>query len=105
LCSSLSSTIKLTLEKNNALFESLDSEHSETAKTSVEIEKGLDIEKAFHLGVNAKFFLEALNALGTTQFVLKCNEPSSPFLIQESLDEKQSHLSAKISTLMMPITL
>ncbi|GAA9475093.1 DNA polymerase III subunit beta [Helicobacter pylori] len=105
LCSSLSSTIKLTLEKNNALFESLDSEHSETAKTSVEIEKGLDIEKAFHLGVNAKFFLEALNALGTTQFVLKCNEPSSPFLIQESLDEKQSHLNAKISTLMMPITL
>ncbi|EQD89032.1 DNA polymerase III beta subunit, C-terminal domain protein [Helicobacter pylori SouthAfrica50] len=57
------------------------------------------------MGVNAKFFLEALNALGTTQFVLQCNESSSPFLIQEPFEEKQSHLSAKISTLMMPITL
>ncbi|WP_104748114.1 DNA polymerase III subunit beta [Helicobacter cetorum] len=105
LSSSLSTNIKLTLEKNNVLFESLDSEHSETAKTSIELEKGLDLQDSFSLGVNAKFFLEALNALGATQFILQCNESSAPFLLQEPLDEKQSHLNAKISTLMMPITL
>ncbi|AFI04048.1 DNA polymerase III subunit beta [Helicobacter cetorum] len=105
LSSSLSANIKLTLESNSVLFESLDSEHSETASTSIELENALDLENTFSLGVNAKFFLEALNALGTAHFTLHCNESSAPFLLQEPLDEKQSHLSAKISTLMMPITL
>lgn len=57
LCSSLSSTIKLTLEKNNALFESLDSEHSETAKTSVEIEK-VWILKSSSFGQTLNFSLK-----------------------------------------------
>lgn len=64
MCSFLSFIIKFILEKNNVLFEFLDFEYSEMVKTFVEIEKGLDIEKVFYLGVNVKFFFEVLNVLG-----------------------------------------
>lgn len=88
--STISDITKITFFENNILFESLSDDNSE-GKTQIEHEMNLNEE--IHFSVKNKYILDFLNNIQTSNFTLKYNEPTLPFLLK----------SENFKTLVMPM--
>lgn len=86
----ISSDMKLTLQADKILFESLSDENN---KANTEIETPTGIDKAFTLAVNSRYILDFLGQIEQNHFTLGLNEPNLPFLLQEN----------NFKTIVMPI--
>ncbi len=90
--STISQDIKITIDSNSILFESLSDDNIE-AKTSIEIENGLT--QPFILAFNSKYMLDFLSHISTDNFTLHANESNQPFFLQDS----------NFKTIIMPIVI
>ena len=90
--SMLSEIIKITINKENITFESINNDNSE-AKTV--IEQKFDIEDNIILGVKNRFILDFLSSIEDSEFTLSYNDIGLPFVL--SCEE--------LKTVIMPINI
>lgn len=90
--SMLSEIIKITINKENITFESINNDNSE-AKTV--IEQNFDIEDNIILGVKNRFILDFLSSIEDSEFTLSYNDVGLPFVL--SCEE--------LKTVIMPINI
>ncbi|WP_096020058.1 DNA polymerase III subunit beta [Campylobacter lanienae] len=90
--SMLSEIIKITINKENITFESINNDNSE-AKTV--IEQKFDIEDNIILGVKNRFILDFLSSIEDSEFTLSYNDVGLPFVL--SCEE--------LKTVIMPINI
>ena len=90
--SMLSEIIKITINKENITFESINNDNSE-AKTV--IEQKSDIEDNIILGVNNRFILDFLSSIEDSEFTLSYNDVGLPFVLS----------SEELKTVIMPINI
>jgi len=94
LLSSITSEVKVTLDKNRISFETLDySNLNSKAETSIDI--NLEIEETLEFGANSRFIIDFLNSIDDDSFKLGFNEVNRPFILQ----------SKNLKTVIMPINL
>ena len=90
--SMLSEIIKITINKENITFESINNDNSE-AKTV--IEQKFDIEDNIILGVKNRFILDFLSSIEDSEFTLSYNDVGLPFVLS----------SEELKTVIMPINI
>ena len=90
--SMLSEIIKITINKENITFESINNDNSE-AKTV--IEQNFDIEDNIILGVKNRFILDFLSSIEDSEFTLSYNDVGLPFVLS----------SEELKTVIMPINI
>ena len=90
--SMLSEIIKITINKENITFESINNDNSE-AKTI--IEQNFDIEDNIILGVKNRFILDFLSSIEDSEFTLSYNDVGLPFVLS----------SEELKTVIMPINI
>ncbi|WP_261517542.1 DNA polymerase III subunit beta [Campylobacter lanienae] len=90
--SMLSEIIKITINKENITFESINNDNSE-AKTV--IEQNFDIEDNIILGVKNRFILDFLSSIEDSEFTLSYNGVGLPFVLS----------SEELKTVIMPINI
>ena len=88
----ISNDMKLTLQANKILFESLSDENNK-ATTEIDFDSG--IGSPFVFAVNSRYILDFLSQIDQSQFTLGLNEPNLPFLLQEDA----------FKTIVMPIVI
>ena len=92
MIATVSNDIKLTISKDQILFESL-AEDSLEAKTAIDITSG--IENEFTMAISSKYLLDFLNHVDGEEFAFHLNEPNLPFLLKNN----------EFITVVMPIVL
>ena len=90
--SMLSEIIKITINKENITFESINNDNSE-AKTV--IEQKFAIEDNIILGVKNRFILDFLSSIEDSEFTLSYNDVGLPFVLS----------SEELKTVIMPINI
>ena len=90
--SMLSEIIKITINKENITFESINNDNSE-AKTV--IEQKFAIEDNIILGVKNRFILDFLSSIENSEFTLSYNDVGLPFVLS----------SEELKTVIMPINI
>ena len=90
--SMLSEIIKITINKENITFESINNDNSE-AKTV--IEQKFDIEDNIILGVKNRFILDFLSSIEDSEFTLSYNDVGLPYVLR----------SEELKTVIMPINI
>lgn len=90
--SMLSEIIKITINKENITFESINNDNSE-AKTV--IEQKFNIEDNIILGVKNRFILDFLSSIEDSEFTLSYNDVGLPFVLS----------SEELKTVIMPINI
>ncbi|MFC3867713.1 DNA polymerase III subunit beta [Helicobacter equorum] len=90
--SSLSSKIKITLNTNEILFESI-SDRNHKASTQIDIQTGMQEE--FTFGVDSKNITDFLAQVDSAEFTMALNEQNSPLTLIDN----------NFSTIIMPIIL
>ena len=90
--SMLSEIIKITINKENITFESINNDNSE-AKTV--IEQKFNIEDNIILGVKNRFILDFLSSIEDSEFTLSYNDVGLPFVLN----------SEELKTVIMPINI
>lgn len=91
LVNSVSNEIKITFKQNEILFESINSDNFDKAKTHFEIQTSFQTE--FILGINSKNLLDFLEQITDIKFTFCVNESNSPFMVK----------SGNFSTIIMPV--
>jgi len=80
MITTISQEIKIIFTNKSILFNSLSSDNIE-AKTELEVEN--NINEDFELAFNSKYLLDFLSQTSSEYFVIKFNESSLPFLVQD----------------------
>jgi len=80
MITTISQEIKMILNPNNIIFESLSADNVE-AKTELEINTGLD--DRFELSFNSKYILDFVSQVNKNEFIMELNEPSLPFIVKD----------------------
>jgi len=94
LVSSVTSEVKISLDKNGISFETLDYKNiNSKAETSIDI--NLEIPESFEFGANSRFIIDFLNCVDEDSFELGFNEVNRPFVLQ----------SKNLRTVIMPINI
>ncbi len=88
----ISSDLKLTIEANRIVFESLSEENN---KALTEIDVQTQMQTPFVFAVNSRYVLDFLGQIERSEFTLGLNEPNLPFLLQED----------NFKTIVMPIVI
>ena len=88
----VSNDLKVTVEKERILFESLSDENN---KASTEIPFASNIDSPFVLAVNSRYILDFLGQTEQSEFTLGLNEPNMPFMLEEG----------DFKTIVMPIVI
>ncbi|MGX3098985.1 DNA polymerase III subunit beta [Helicobacter sp. 23-1046] len=91
IVSSLSNRIKITITKNEILFESIGDENRKT-RTKIEIQT--DIE-SFTFGAESKYLTDFLSQVESNEFTLGVKEENTPFVLSDD----------NFSTIIMPVIL
>ncbi len=90
--SNISNEIKMTIQKEAIIFESLSEENME-AKTEIEFSSGLESE--YQIAFNSRFIIDFLSNIDSKEFTTSFNEPNMPFELK----------SDNFITIVMPIFL
>ncbi|STO96661.1 DNA polymerase III subunit beta [Helicobacter canis] len=88
---SLSTNIKGTLDSSGLIFETINSESSESATTPIDI--ALNIAEPITLGMNSRYVLDFLGFVGSNEFEILINDSNMPFMLKDD----------KYSTIIMPV--
>lgn len=88
---SLSTNVKITLDSSGLVFETMNSESSESAKTPIKI--ALDITESITLGMNSRYVLDFLGFITNNEFEIFINDSNMPFMLKDD----------KYSTIVMPV--
>lgn len=88
---SLSANVKITLDSQGLLFESMNQESGEIAESKIEL--ALNIAESITLGMNSKYILDFLNFVSGEEFEILINEGNMPFMVRDS----------QYSTIVMPV--
>lgn len=91
LVNPISNDVKVVFKQNEIIFESINSDNSERAKTQFEIQTTFEDE--FILGINSKNLLDFLEQIVDEKFTFCINESNNPFMVK----------SANFSTIVMPV--
>ena len=75
----ISNEVKITIQKENIIFESLGDENME-AKTSFKVNTQIE---DFTFAVNSKYIIDFLNTINSENFQLNLNEPNIPFELKD----------------------
>ncbi len=90
--SNISNEIKMTIQKEAIIFESLSEENME-AKTEIEFSSGLESE--YQIAFSSRFIIDFLSNIDSKEFTTSFNEPNMPFELK----------SDNFITIVMPIFL
>lgn len=91
LVNPITNDIKIIFRQNEIIFETLNSDNSEKAKTQFEIQTKFEDE--FVLGINSKNLLDFLEQIMDEKFTFCINESNNPFMVK----------SENFSTIVMPV--
>lgn len=79
LITSIANDIKIIIQNDRIVFESLSEENSE-AKTEFEFQTG--IEEEYVMAINSKYMLDFLSQISQSDFEIGLNEPNLPFVLR-----------------------
>lgn len=88
----VSNDLKLTIQSDKILFESLSDENN---KASTEITYPSGMQTPFVLAVNSRYILDFLGQIDQAEFTMGLNEPNMPFLLEDG----------EFKTIVMPIVI
>ena len=91
LVTSIESKIKITLNSDAIIFESLDDD----SESKTQIDSNLDIQESFYIAVNSKYILDFLSSTNNENINVGFNESNLPFYLEDN----------NFITIVMPIVL
>jgi DNA polymerase-3 subunit beta len=91
LVTSIESKIKITFNKENTIFESLDDD----SESKTQIDVNIDINESFYIAVNSKYILDFLSSTNNENITIGFNESNLPFYLEDN----------NFKTIVMPIVL